>query len=95
MVNPYQILNSLLSEHGFVGKGFSIKFDESIKISIEKENDGFLLSFADNPPIVSVKKFLTISVQLKGIFFGPTYGTLRIRLFPDINFNYEDLEFSK
>lgn len=88
-MNPYDILNILLSEDGYSNEYISINISNPISINIKREENKFILSFNDNYPLIKIKKFLKISVKVSSIILGEQDGILVLENFPDIPIKYE------
>ena len=85
------IIDQVFSPEGFNAKGFYIKCDPNTQISLGKEGRNLKISFPNKRPSVTIRKIINFSLELNGIVLSETGGTLDIRRFPDIDFDYDDL----
>lgn len=88
MINPYDIINTILSENGFSNDIFSVKFKDTVNVKIEKSGDGFLVSFLDSRPIIKINKYISLSLTVNSILLKNNSGIFKIDYFPDIPFKY-------
>ena len=89
MTNPYDIIESILSDGGFSNELFSVKFDKLINLKVAKTEDGdYLLSFLDSKPTITVRKYITLSLKVSNILLKKNGGVFQIDYFPDIPFRY-------
>lgn len=89
LVQIDSILNSIFRD-GFALNGTKISCQSPAKITVTTLDNGHIaIDFNDNLPRATVKKLIAISLQVQGIVFKKDSGTLRIKHFPDINFDYE------
>lgn len=88
-MNPYDILNILLSPDGYSNEFISISISNPTSIDLSKEENKFVVSFKNNYPLIKIKKFLKISVKVSSIILGEQDGILILENFPDIPIKYE------
>jgi hypothetical protein len=86
-----EVIEKAFSKTGFQISGFSVFLPKIISIKVEKKMGGLSIAFNEDLPNVTVKKFfIPINVQIQGIVFGENEGSIRLKYFPDINFNYQN-----
>ena len=84
------------SEKGFCVDGrFCVKIHGYTNISIDSEEACVKIRFSNNKPVVTVKKFIKLSLGLSGVDLRKDGGTLIIDKFPDIPFKYEWIDDDK
>jgi len=82
------ILNSIF-KGGFDLNGTKIACQSPARITVNAiDNDNIAIDFHDNLPKATVKKLIAITLQVEGVVFKKDSGTIRIKHFPDINFDY-------
>lgn len=75
-------------EDGLDLNGSKISCPSPLQTSIVSTPESINIDFNNNLPKATVKKFVSLSFYIEGIILRKTSGTLKLRYFPDINFNY-------
>lgn len=82
------VLNSIFKD-GFDLNGTKISCQSPTQLTITAlDNDHIAIDFNDNLPRATIKKLISLSLQVQGVVFKKDSGTIRIKHFPDINFDY-------
>lgn len=89
------IILSIFSSSGYSINKFNIQFPQPLDISISVDGEqNVTLSFKNNFPKISWKKFITLSTWVERMSLGPTGGALKLRYFPEVSFSYQQSENS-
>lgn len=84
------IIYSVFSDAGYDIKNFNVQLPQTLDIKIVKPDaTNVTLTFTNNLPKVTWKKFIALSAKIVGITLGQNSGVLRLRYLPDIHFNYD------
>jgi len=82
------ILNSIFKD-GFDINGTKVACESPAQITVSSiDTDHIAIDFSNNLPKATVKKIISLSLYVEGIVFKKDSGTIRIKHFPDINFDY-------
>jgi len=82
------ILNSIFKD-GFDLNGTKVACKSPTQITVSSvDTDHITVDFNNNLPRATVKKIIALSLDIEGVIFKKTSGTIRIKHFPDINFDY-------
>lgn len=84
-----KIIDQAFSSIGYEHQGLTVKLPSRIDVKIESKNNDVNLDFTNKLPVVSWKKFITMSALIQGVELNQTGGKVKIKYFPDINFLYE------
>ena len=84
-----KIIDQAFSSIGYEHQGLTVKLPSRIDVKIESKNNDVNLDFTNKLPVVSWKKFITMSALIQGMELNQTGGKIKIKYFPDINFLYE------
>lgn len=91
-MNPEDLkktLNNIFSPTGFILNGYNIKCNTPLDVKIENKDNNILINFNKNTPVASIKKFITLSVNVEEISLGDTGGYIKFKYFPAIKFSYD------
>lgn len=82
------ILNSIFND-GFDLNGTKVACKSPTQMTVSSVGaDHITIDFNDNLPRATVKKLISLSLDVQGLIFKKESGTIRIKHFPDINFDY-------
>lgn len=82
------ILNSIFND-GFDLNGTKVACKSPAQITVSSvDADHITIDFNNNLPRATVKKIISLSLDIEGVIFKKDSGTIRLRHFPDINFDY-------
>lgn len=82
-------LNNIFSPNGFILNGFNIKCNTPLDAKIENKDNNILITFNSNTPKASIKKIITLSVNVEQICLENTGGYIKFKYFPVIRFSYD------
>lgn len=92
------VIEKIFSEDGFSFLNLSFVCPKNIHIVLKKESKNLSMDFIQEMPYVRIKKIiLPITVYVEGISLGEDKGSIKLKYFPDIHFQYgdnNDLNFS-
>lgn len=91
-MNPEDLkktLNNIFSPTGFVLNGYNIKCNTPLDVKIENKDSNILITFNKNTPVASIKKIITLSVNVEQICLDNTGGYIKFKYFPAIKFSYD------
>jgi hypothetical protein len=91
-MNPEELkstLNNIFSSSGFVLNGYNIKCNTPLDVKIENKDNNILITFNKNTPVASIKKIITLSVNVEQICLENTGGYIKFKYFPVIRFSYD------
>lgn len=83
------IIHSVFSSAGYDIKNLNIQLPSTIDIKIIKDDTDVSLTFTNELPKVTWKKFIALSAKIVGVTLGETSGILRLKYLPDIRFSYD------
>lgn len=86
--NIKDIINQVFSERGYSVGSLTFYLPQLTNIEIKKSDKDLALSFVNNFPKVSWKKFITLSTYLHDISLGESGGSIKLRYLPRFNFSY-------
>ena len=95
-MSPKEVHEILLDvfKHGATINGVKIKSDNPVSATIEQiDNDRIKITFPDNQPVASFKRFITFSATIKSIVLKEESGFVEVKNFPSIPFGYESFFF--
>jgi|LakMenEpi03Aug12_release.lakeMendotaPanAssembly.Ray.scaffolds.fasta_scaffold01072_79 hypothetical protein len=82
------MLNSIFND-GFDLNGTKVACKSPAQITVSSvDADYITIDFNNNLPRATVKKIISLSLDIEGVIFKKDSGTIRLRHFPDINFDY-------
>jgi hypothetical protein len=82
------ILDSIFND-GFNINGTKVTCKSPAQISVSSVSTNHTtIDFSNNLPRATVKKLISLNFDIEGIIFKKDSGTIRIKYFPDINFDY-------
>jgi hypothetical protein len=85
-----KIIDAVFSKDGYKVNSFGISCPSLLDVSVKKTDDNVDIDFGNNLPVATIQKFITFAVRVRGINFGATGGTIKLKFFPDIPFNYSN-----
>lgn len=91
-MNPEEIkstLNNIFSPDGFILNGFNVKCNTPLDVKIENKDNNILITFNNNTPKASIKKFITLSANIEQLCLENTGGYIKFKYFPVIRFSYD------
>jgi len=91
-MNPEDLkktLNNIFSPNGFILNGYTIKCNTPLDVKIENKDSNILITFNKNTPVASIKKIITLSVNVEQICLDNTGGYIKFKYFPIIKFSYD------
>lgn len=91
-MNPEDLkktLNNIFSPNGFILNGYNIKCNTPLDVKIENKDSSILITFNKNTPVASIKKIITLSVNVEQICLDNTGGYIKFKYFPAIKFSYD------
>jgi len=83
-----EALDKIFTSNGYSVKDINIKFPDPLSMTFGSDGTSISLSFLQNLPKISWKKFITISALIEGIKLSDDGGTIKIKYFPDLKFTY-------
>lgn len=84
-----EALEKVFSKGGYSFKDFSIKLPQPLNMTFGIVDDNKIsLKFLDKLPVISWKKFITVSASIQEIILGNDGGIIRVKYFPDLKFQY-------
>lgn len=84
------IIYSVFSESGYDLNNLNIQLPQTLDIKIIKQDESNVtLTFTDDLPKVTWKKFIALSAKIIGVTLGQNSGVLRLKYLPDIHFDYD------
>lgn len=84
-----EIINSIFTD-GYNVNGVTIESESPVVANILNDGKGTThIKFGTNQPKAVIKKFITFYAHIEEIYLGPDKGSVKLRNFPDINFNYD------
>ena len=92
-MSPKQInvaLRNLFNDNGLDINGVKIKSDSPCDVNISYEENSTTIKFTSSLPRAEIKRFITLTAYIEGIFFGKEKGSIKLRNFPDLFFGYEE-----
>ena len=82
------ILSSIFKD-GLDLNGTKVSCKSPTQITVNSvDSDHIAIDFSNNLPKATVKKIIALSLDIQGIIFRKNSGTIKIKYFPDINFDY-------
>jgi len=85
---------SVFSKTGLKHNDYTITCPSPLNCNIHGDGTYLHLKFVGELPQLSVKKFITMSVDLQEIYSDRTGGIIRLKNFPDIRFTYDQFSDS-
>jgi hypothetical protein len=83
------IVNQIFSENGFKFLNFFFTCPDNVDIVLNKDEQGINLDFTKQMPYVKTKRMLIpLTVYVEGLFLGPDSGSIKLKYFPDLHFEY-------
>lgn len=84
------IVDQVFSDDGFKFLNFFVSCPKSFDMKLNKDKEGINIDFSKDMPHVRTKKFLIpVTVYIEGVFLGASSGSIKLKYFPDIHFDYE------
>ena len=88
-----KIVEEVFSKSGYKVDKFTLFCPSILDVRINKIDDGISFDFTKVMPSVRTKKLLIpITAYVEGIFLGKLGGTIKLKYFPDFEFNYSGFE---
>lgn len=86
-------ISSLFTADGLSIKEYTVKCASPTTVRLLGDGESLWVKFDKaTQPLLSVKKIITISVNLEELYVGPDGGKIKLKNFPDINFTFDDAE---
>jgi len=83
------IVDQVFSDDGFKFLNFFLTCPPSVDIKLNKNEEGINIDFTKNMPYVKTKRMLIpLTVYVEGMFLGPESGSIKLKYFPDLHFDY-------
>jgi hypothetical protein len=92
-MSPKQInvaLKNIFNDYGLDINGVKIKSDSPCDVNVTHEKNRTTIKFLKNLPKAEIKRFITLSAYIEGIYFGEEKGSIKLKNFPDLFFGYEE-----
>lgn len=83
------ILNSVFS-NGYKTGGITVLSKSPLVANISNNKNFTTIKFEQNQPKIAIKRLITFYVYVEEIVLGTKSGSIKLRNFPDMNFNYEN-----
>lgn len=90
------IIESLLSKGGYTVKNICISCDSPVNILLAHDatSGDIRIDFLSSQPLATIQKLIRFSLVVEGVSLGKNNGTLKIKHFPDISFDYDSKAIS-
>jgi len=89
-----QAIDEVFSKSGYKIDKFTLFCPDVLDVQLTKKDDSISFDFKNIMPKVQTKKLLIpLTAYVEGISLGVAGGTIKLKYFPDFNFNYS--EFSE
>lgn len=82
------ILTEIFSDNGYKAGDMLVQCPSPVTVNIENKDDSVSIDFTDNLPTATIKKLIKLNFKILGVVLGQTGGTIKIKYFPDIKFDY-------
>lgn len=91
MIDPKQleILHKVF-DGGFEINGMKVSCKSPTDINVNCSSDIINIDFSNNLPTATIKKIISLNLNIEGFILRKENGTIKIKHFPDINFDYKD-----
>ncbi len=92
-MSPKQInvaLRNIFNGNGLEINSVKIKSDSPCDVNVSYNNNNTTIKFLKNLPKAEIKRFITFSAYIEGIYFGEKKGSIKLKNFPDLFFGYEE-----
>jgi len=86
------MLNEMFTKAGYKRGAFKIHCPSTVEMKMTTVGDTVKLDFINSRPTVTFKKFIKISREVSGVFLSKSGGTIELNNFPDLPFEYEDID---
>ena len=83
-------ITEVFSSDGLTIDSYTVKCESPLTTHTYVDDENVQVIFAGKKPVISVRKFITISVELEEIWLHNTGGKIKLKNFPDINFDLDD-----
>jgi hypothetical protein len=85
-----KIVDQVFSNDGFKFLNFFFICPPSVDIKLNKDEEGINIDFTKHMPYVKTRRMLIpLSVYVEGLFLGPESGSIKLKYFPDLHFDYK------
>jgi len=86
------VVNKVFSKEGFRFLNFSFVCPNNIDVTLKKDSNSLNIDFTQEMPYIKVKKMLIpMTIYVEGLFLREESGSIKLKYFPDIYFEYEAL----
>ena len=85
------LIAKAFSEDGLVVDGYTVKCQSPLTTHLYGDDAKVQLLFGGTRPVLSVTKFITFSVELEEFYLHDEGGTIKLKNFPDINFEFANM----
>ena len=84
------LITSAFSSTGLKHESYIVNCPSPLTATIEGSEDAISVKFTGNLPKLTVKKIVTLSIELEAIYMDGDGGKVKLKHFPDIRFNFDE-----